>query len=327
MANPKLSEVPLGFIPENTPQMEPFQSVPRPRTFSFIGALQFLSFLVCILAGDAVLDSFPWIKSNGLGPLAIVPFSLLGGLAVLWLRGYRCLDFMAGQRQKDEPLLQPIGEAERYVGIAYADADWSFRGDTSWDRGFIRCDGSNIEFRGFGPGFRLPLNRVRAVSCARTGLGSPNHLPRVYVAWEHPSGRMNSFSLEIRTARSRAEEIRRSVDLADWLCNCLPGRADDDATPIWPFESSKLELRSFPSSSLVTQSEQARIARTSVSFALMLILLPVFMAHGFSRHSDLVLFGAFSVPAAWISYHLGIRRLIEQHAGTRIPRGADHGLF
>jgi hypothetical protein len=324
MANSKLPEVPLGFLPENTPQLEAFQGVPKLSSPSQKMLAGPICLMLCGLPGTALVESFPWIKSGGWDSIVMAPFFLVGTWLLVWLMSHASILQMADQEARDKPHFDPVGEHERYVGIAYGETDWVFRGDTSWDRGYVRSDASCLEFRGFGPSFRLPLNRIRAVRCARTGLGSINHLPRIYVDWEHPSGRTNTFSLEIRSARSRSDSNLKTLELAGWLNDflwerdCFGGDATGGETEVrWPIESSQLDLRFFPRSDLLRLFDRAAALAASLLWTAAMTIVAL-ATRRWAYHSDVIFLEAILFLGALPIYYATLRGIMNLRVRQKV---------
>jgi hypothetical protein len=103
----------------------------------------------------------------------------------------------------------------------------------------------------------LPLNRIRNVTIKTTNSLTTNNLPRVYVDWEHFQGRLNTFSLEVRTGSTREATFPLAEELRARICQAV-GDADqsDPGGILWPFESSSLDFARNPARQRVTSADR-----------------------------------------------------------------------
>ncbi|MBS1701579.1 MAG: hypothetical protein JST12_07955 [Armatimonadetes bacterium] len=147
---------------------------------------------------------------------------------------------MREQAQNDAKELS-ARPGERHVGVSYCTHTWYFRSDSSWDRGFVRIEDACLVYRGYGPGFILPLSSVDRVEIQRRETSSQSN-PRVYVHWTHPSSGPNVVCFEIRDIQDHADCVRKCAELQTWIQQARNRKENPSQPPMFPFESSSLSL-------------------------------------------------------------------------------------
>lgn len=224
--------------------MNVFEKLPRIAISQWIYLLSIIPFFLIMIV--------PMLVLNLIGPEhRLIAFFLIifFGIPSLWsfpvsvriIGAY----FEAAQSKKDRQTFD-ASPLERHVGVAYCDYFWSFRSDTSWDRGFISYDSGFVIFRGFGPTFCLPVSSIHEVWISVSGYGLWE-VPRVFVRWNHPESGLNTVSFEIRTEKSQSACFEKAKELETWL-NCLPRNYIYELSDVqWPFQSSTLDFAKFPS--------------------------------------------------------------------------------
>ena len=231
-------------VPDSHAQMKIFAELPR---IAIPHRIRFLAVIPPILIMGGMIFTM-----NLVGPvhrlidlLIVIFFGILSLWSYPTSNRIICAFFEAGQSKKD---LQTFDASplERHVGVAYCDYFWTFREDTSWDRGFISYDAGFVIFRGFGPNFCLPVSSIQDVWISVSGYG-PWEVPRVFVRWNHPESGLNTVSFEIRTATTKSSRFEKSKELETWL-NCLPRNYVYELSDVqWPFQSSSLDFAKHPS--------------------------------------------------------------------------------
>jgi hypothetical protein len=232
--------------------MKVFEKLPR---IAIPHSIQFLAVIPPVVVMVAMIFTM-----NLVGPvhrlidLFVVIFS---GILSLWsfpvstriIGAY----FESGQSKKDRQTFD-ASPLERHVGVAYCDYFWSFRSDTSWDRGFISYDSGFVTFRGFGPSFCLPVSAIHEVWISVSGYGLWE-VPRVFVRWNHPESGLNTVSFEIRTETTQSACFEKAKELETWL-NCLPRNYIYELSDVqWPFQSSTLDFAKLPSRQFAVKSD------------------------------------------------------------------------
>jgi len=133
-------------------------------------------------------------------------------------------------------------DQEVYVGASYLYGAASLRQDTAWDRGFLQWNQGWLRFRGFGPSFVLPAERIRSASLQWTP-GPIYRRPRAIIEWKHPDGSAEFICLQSRGARSRRDDVQRVRELVECVVQgCREGYvpADGDGSTL-PFRSTDAE--------------------------------------------------------------------------------------
>jgi hypothetical protein len=217
------SPILTGTLPPDTPELQSFASVPRDRgMLAGFWLAPVAAFYGVVALGFLVPANYlPILNKAPQGLLLIVPVLALA----VWVtyRMTRIIGFawMRAVKRRDFERLGPAAAQERYVGVAYTSGDWAYRGDTSWDRGYLSVRSGAINFRGFGPPFSLPKARIRSVAVKKTESVATNSLPRVFVQWDALDGEPNFVSLEIRDAGNRPATLSAVDELAKWIGTAL----------------------------------------------------------------------------------------------------------
>ena len=241
-----------GKLSDSQRGMEEFSELGR---IGISPGYQFLAVLACMLSFAFQISFLTGIGiGKGYQALLFALPSLAISIAIFVLLTKHLSGILQVRQSMSDIKLFDAKSTEQHIGIAYCDYIWAFKGDTSWDRGFIRYEEGLLCFRGFGPIFRLPPSAIEEIWIAvpKSGLV---RLPRVYVRWRHPNGGKNVFSFEMRKAINRDQCFRACKDLVGWLSD-LPkiGTFDVDKL-VWPFESSKLEFARDPAKQVINSKD------------------------------------------------------------------------
>ncbi len=196
-----------------------------------------------------IITRYPKLQFGWPALALIIPVSAVAVVSTYWTA--RRLTFWSMSKHKASDLvgLAAPAPSDQYVGIAYTEGDWAFRGDTSWDRGWIGVHGDALVFSGFGPRFSLPVSLIENFEERQTRSINTNSLPRVYVTWHDLTGVRNTFSLDIRDAGNRQSTILETRRLGMWLRESLAaagGEVANEAGAL-PFRSAELDFRGVPS--------------------------------------------------------------------------------
>ena len=183
--------------------------------------------------------SWLFIRMGSYPVFAILGGLLLSGSITISVIQYISLNRLRLQAEVDAKQFQ-AGSGERHVGIAYCNGIWLYRGETSWDRGFLGFRNGFLTFRGLGPNFCLPTSSIQTAWIAIDGMGV-NQLPRLFVNWNHPTTGSNTLSFEIRKNQNRGKCFVEVEELLDWVRR-LPREAVAIDETIWPVESTSITL-------------------------------------------------------------------------------------
>jgi len=255
-------EAKQGSIPRTNKTLAIFSALPEMRS-PFLIRLLYWTLFGGLIVGGTALASYAF---NGWKQYAVTIVSVFFAVNAAGFTGRKLgLLAMFLQSRADRRAFNPHPN-EIHVGVAYCDDVWGFRGDTSWDRGYLSIEDQSIAFRGFGPAFRLPLSNVTSLEIKASRGTLTNNLPRLYVGWQRPNGRDNIINIEIRdqlTWRSTAKAILRLRNMIREHMGIPDVGRSLEAE--WPFESSSVELP--------THSQIYGITLGDKFFALFLVVL------------------------------------------------------
>jgi hypothetical protein len=232
-----------GSLLDDYPGMDQFTSYPSTRSNLLESMASLLPFMAVIAIPLFVLPHIADL-SRGFPGLCLMLLLLgIGSWLYVVISRYMSFRVMIRHKARDVKELRAPEKDEQYVGIAYCDDEWSFRGDTSWDRGWFLVNGGALKFTGLGSDFRLPSSRIEHVRLAARQLWPFTSLPRVYVDWLDEEGITNTFSLEIRDAPGKKEAASRTEALESSVRRLLDDTSYSEAEASrakWPFKSSSL---------------------------------------------------------------------------------------
>lgn len=287
-----------GTIPSPYPPLAVFEKLPKTIAAGSVAAFTAMLLLVVLpmLWIFRITQHQPFPVS-AMPILALLPLAWLGGRIYLPVS----LRLMARQSNHDKEKFNPA-PLEHHVGVAYCGNLWFLNGDNSWDRGYVAIDERNLNFRGYGPAFTLPLRQISSVWMGRSDLLLSNGLPRLFVEWIHPSGRPNIFSLEIRNQRSFATTWARAHELANEIrerVRCAKPPQYKEA--VWPFESSTLEFTTAPGRQAINWTDRITGAAYGGVTVLVFLLIGKFFKSVLyvDAKTYLIAIAAFACPAVY----------------------------
>lgn len=266
------------------------------------------AFVGVVILMMPVFVLFPGVEKGWPGLLVVIPGLALATAAMIATARYANAQGMLAQMREDTEEL-PHGDDEQYVGVAYSDGDWGYRGDTSWDRGWLSIRSGLLRFRGFGPPFALPLTSIDGIRVHETRGAMSKSAARVYFDWHDDQGERNTLSLEIRDCTNKTRARESAEDLAKHL-ETMRRQADLAMAPTeWPFRSSGLTFSHLGAAG-VTAKDRAIALVASTGVAALAIALTTLIGH-FVHQSLGGAAGGFA-PAAILVYRAVILKRIEK---------------
>jgi hypothetical protein len=244
--------------------LAPFKAVPWAR--KRLVALAFVpiaAFIAVIALASVPISLNPQWNHNWVGVLIFLGLFLVAALIAFWLSCHLTLGEMARQCREDATNLGTPQPDERYVGVSYAATlalvqTSASDVDSAMDRGWIRLQGVDLCFRGYGMCFDLPASLVEAIEVAPTRSWIVAWLPRVVIRWRHPAGTVEHLWLEARVARNRRDLKAEIERLGAWLQEGLERGLAESGTRS---AESELPLRSTLTERAVTfQPRRAKLA-------------------------------------------------------------------
>ena len=113
-----------------------------------------------------------------------------------WLNRQLSVRYSRQLESIDRLAIHPGSGEASYVGVAYCEGAWSYRGQTSWDRGFLTCDGAELAFVGRTGTFILPADLIAGVRLEATRALHPEPEVKVFVEWSGTRGQANHVSFQ-----------------------------------------------------------------------------------------------------------------------------------
>jgi len=256
------STLAISPLPANY-DLQAFRGVPHPPApiwsmlaTGFVGICLFVVGLLCMI-GARLVGLVPLV---GLGWTATYVTGKFSALLHRWtFDETRIRDVEAlGEGQPDE----------YYVGIAYSEGVWSFRGDPMWDRGFLTVEEDELIFRGYERKFILPMGRLVSAKVIRARTLLNCEIPLISLTWLDEDGQSQSILLELREWSSLSKWWAHSRSFARGL-EAKKGHAKRVwITNEWkaPFRSSSLEF---------SHGEASRMSRFDLWMACGVVILAV----------------------------------------------------
>lgn len=311
-----------GSIRSIEEQLRLFNVVPsiEGRSFGYqLGYFFLFVFLVGMTLGifQAVFGSTNRI-ANLSAVLCALPFGAIGWK---YYSSWADLAIMRKAKEDDDDKLAPVSET--YLGIAYCNGIWGYRGDISWDRGYLVFTESGIQFAGLATFFDLPYARILDIR-----INYPNYVlgggtPRVYVDWKDWSGITNTFCLEVRLGDNRGELQVASHKLADELCEKWQQgiHADYRKDVELPFRSSTLDFSFGPDQEPI----QFRERNKALLWAVIFLALTVSAVQIFDKVLGFdvgMLSGLFGVMSAHVHSAVVLSLVKKRRARLNGPSGS-----
>ncbi len=123
-----------GRLPNNTPDLLQFAGVPIRRPNLGPARTTLVSSLF-VLSIPAMLSFFPKRQEEilyGVGLAALIA----AGVAQRKEKQPN-VSSKTFEKERDAEAIPNPRDGDRYVGVAYCEGAWAYRGDTSWDRGWL----------------------------------------------------------------------------------------------------------------------------------------------------------------------------------------------
>lgn len=220
-----------------------------------------------LFVGFVVFALFTWVSTflldEWLGPLKgitkVVAVLSTGFVWLLVLRKYwskASLVAMQKIRGRDGNLPKPA--EGHYLGVAYCNGIWSYRGDTSWDRGYLTIEPSILRFAGHASSFQLPYARIVDLRIHHGKMLVGTDEPRLFIDWLDWRGNVNTLSLEVRIGVEDAAIKKHTYELADQIHHAWREEKERDYRKDvdLPFGSAELDFSVAPEDTPILPRER-----------------------------------------------------------------------
>lgn len=204
-----------------------------------------------------------FLLNEWLGPLKgttkFVAVLSTGFVWLLVLRRYWSWASLASMQMikgKDGNLPQPA--EGYYLGVAYCNGIWSYRGDTSWDRGYLTIEESGLRFAGHTSSFQLPYARIIDLRIHHGKTIVHTDVPRLFIDWLDWRGNVNTLSLEVRIGVEFAAIKEQTYELANQIHHAWQkGKESDYRKDVdLPFLSTDLDFSVAPEETPILPRER-----------------------------------------------------------------------
>ena len=198
IVKPRYPEAPLGTLPADFEPLASLGEVPwLPWVRGFYLGVAMLSGFAALAAILILLSkTMPGIERQVYGFAVVLPAFLVGCAVGFWLNRRLSVRYSRQLESIDRLAIHAGSGEATYVGVAYCEGAWSYRGQTSWDRGFLTCDGAELAFVGRTGSFVLPANLIAGVRLEATRALHPEPEAKVFVDWPGTRGQANHVSFQ-----------------------------------------------------------------------------------------------------------------------------------
>ena len=255
-------------IPDFAPGMEAFKKTPK-----YIGLRLMAEIAPILLFLPWMIVVFRLSYNSPLGMKGPMTWLLLGLFfpVLLLFLGATRLPYLYLTKMRDRSVLGPPMPEEIYVGVSYSHGNWSYKGESSWDRGYLTIEQHCLKFRGFGPEFSFSPSLIRNIRIDSSERVAWNTTSRIYLEWSSV-GTVNTVCFETRGPLSRSSIEAATQSLYEKLKSVTESDQFSLMQEIEPFPSSALGFNTAPEIQLVSTGDRVIAFVISISAYLVFTL-------------------------------------------------------